>query len=135
MTAAYDFGDHHLYLFGAKPTTGVFDLNSSYSSQGDIIYGGGSWTAKRGTWVPNTEVRLFGLYYEDERDASDGGFGGLNNQTLRVWTAGFSSIGIYPCGKGNADLTLWAAYQWGDWPAVGSNLDHQAWAALVEAGY
>jgi hypothetical protein len=135
VTAAYDFGDHHLYLFGAKPTTGVFDLNSSYASQEEIIYGGASWTAKRGTWLPNTEVRLFGLYYEDERDASEGAFGGLDNQTLRVWTAGFSSVGIYPCGEGNADLTLWAAYQWGDWPALGPNLDHQAWAALVEGGY
>jgi hypothetical protein len=135
VSAAYDFGTNHLYLFAARPTTGVFDIDSSYSSQDNIIWGGGSWTLRRGTVERNTEVRLFGVYYEDERDAKDGGFGGLDNQTLRIWTTGFSSIGVYPCGEGNADLTLWAAYQWGDWPAVGSNLDHAAWAALAEAGY
>ncbi len=135
VTLGYDFGDQYLYLFVVKPTTGVFDINSSYASQGDILYGGLSWTVKRGAWIPDTEVRFYGIYYEDSRDAADGAFGGLNDQTLRVWSAGFSSMGIYPCGEGYADLTLAAAYQWGNWPAAGSDQNHRAWAGILEAGY
>jgi hypothetical protein len=131
VTAAYDMGGHHLYLFGAKPTTGVFDINSAYAGQNDILYGGASWTAKRGTLLPNTEIRVFGIGYRDDRDAPDGAFAGAVNEDIDVWNVGASLIGIYPCGAGNADLMLWGSFQWGDW----QDLDHQAWAALVEAGY
>ncbi len=134
VTASYDFGDYYLYAFGARPTTGVFDLDGSYSSQADILYGGATFTAKRGTWLPNTEVRLFGIAYRDDRDTSDGGLS--DTRALDVYTAGFSLIGVYPCGeRGNADLVLWGAYQWGSWPAMGNHLSQRAWAALAEAGY
>jgi hypothetical protein len=131
----YDLGDSVLYGYGAKPTTGVFEIERAYATQDDILHAGLTWTAKRGTLIDNTELRLFGTWYEDTRDSNDGAFGGLDNQTLKIWTTGFSSIGVYPCGSGNLDLTLWGAFQWGKWPAAGSNLDHEAWAAIAEAGY
>ena len=133
VSAAYDFGEHYLYLFGAKPTTGVFDLDSSYASQSDILYGGATFTAKRGAWLPNSEVRLFAIAYQDDRDTDDGGL--VSDDELDIYTLGASLIGVYPCGPGNADLVLWGAYQWGSWPIVGDDLDHRAWAAVVEAGY
>jgi hypothetical protein len=129
VVMAYDMGDLHLHLFGAKPTTGVFDLNSGYSSQNDILYGGVTLTAKRGAWMNNTEVRLFGLAYRDDRDAPDGGL--MVNDDLDVFTAGFSLLRIHPVGAGSYDVLLWGAYQWGDW--YGS--DHSAWAGIFETGY
>ncbi len=41
--------------------------------QNDILYGGASLTAKRGAWLRNTEDRLFGIAYRDDRDTDDGG--------------------------------------------------------------
>jgi hypothetical protein len=134
---SYDFGDYLLYGFAAKPTTGVFDINGAYSSQNDILYGGGTFTAKRDVWIPNTEVRLFGIAYKDDREVTDGfvppGFTPVTaaNEDVDVFTVGFSAIGIHPMGPGNLDLMLWGAYQWGDWV----DLDHQAFAGIFEAGY
>ena len=133
VSASYDFGDYHLYAWGAKPTTGVFDIDGAYSTQDDILYGGASFTAKRGTWLRDTEVRLFGIAYRDDRNTSDGGLD--DSRALNIYTGGFSLIGIYPYGDGNVDLTLWGAYQWGDWPIAGDHLSHSAWAGLAETGY
>jgi hypothetical protein len=128
-SASFDLGSHHLYAFAARPTTGVFDLNSSYAGQEGIGYGGLAWTAKRGAWLPDTEVQLFGLGYRDDRDVSDGGLSTAGD--VEVYTAGFSLVGVRPVGRGSFDLLLWGAYQWGDWYA----LDHRGYAALLEAGY
>lgn len=138
VSFSYDLGDWVAYGFGAKPTTGVFDIDSSYSSQNDILYGGLSLTAKRGTLLPNTEVRLFGIGYEDDRDPADGGRS--QRRDVDVYTLGFSAIGVHPAGAGSFDLLVWGAYQWGAFaspaaaPPYGSQ-SHSAWAALLEAGY
>jgi hypothetical protein len=131
LSVAWDLGGYHLYAFAARPTSGVFDLNSSYAGQNDIAYGGVSWTAKRGTWFPHTEVRLFGIAYRDDREASDGASGGAINEDLDVLTVGFSLVGVRPAGEGEADWLLWGAVQEGDW----YDLDHRAFALLAEAGY
>ena len=131
-SASYDLGGHHIYLFGARPTTGVFDFDHAYDDQEDIQYGGLTWTVRRGEWVPNTELRFFGIGYRDDRKIPDPALAGPTTGNVNVYTVGFSSIGIYPLGPGNADLLIWGAYQWGDWQG---SLDHQAWAALLEGGY
>jgi hypothetical protein len=128
-TLAYPMDGHHLYLFGAKPTTGVFDINSAYSSQQDIVLGGLSWTVERGTWVRDTEIRFFGIGYEDERSARDGG--GTPDEQREVWTAGVSAIGVYPLGRGDFDALFWGAVQYGDF----NDLDHRAFAFALELGY
>ena len=70
---AYDTEGYHLYFFGAQPTTGVFDISGGYKRQPDIAYGGASLTAKRGTWLRDTELRGFFLGYSDNRPVEDGG--------------------------------------------------------------
>jgi hypothetical protein len=135
LVASYDLGDYLFYAFGAKPTTGVFDISHSYASQPKITYGGASLTARRGAWHPDTEVRLFGLAFEDKRHMNDGGLS--DSRHVNVYTTGLSLLKVRPCGPGNADMLLWGAYQWGSWPVMGTSdtLSHSAWAALAEGGY
>ncbi len=120
-------GGHHLFAFAAQPTTGVFDIKDAYQRQNDITYGGLTWTVKRDTWVPGTELRVFGLGYADDRGVSDGG---LPN-SVTIYTGGVSVIGFYPVGPGTLDLLAWGAYQFGRF----NRLDHSAGAAILEAGY
>jgi hypothetical protein len=141
LAASYDLGDYLVYAFGARPTTGVFDVDDAYSTQDRITYGGATFTAKRGVWIDDTEVRLFGLGYEDKRHMRDGGLS--DNRSVNIYTVGFSMIGVRPCGEGNFDYLLWGAYQFGSYPDVtptgGANprnsLSQNAWAALAEFGY
>jgi hypothetical protein len=124
---AYDTGGYHLYFFGAQPTTGVFDISGAYKRQPDIAYGGASLTAKRGTWLRDTELRGFFLGYGDNRPPEDGG----KEKKVEVYTLGFSAIGVYPCGPGNFDVFAWAAGQAGRF----DGRDHWAGAGILELGY
>jgi hypothetical protein len=126
-TLSYDTDGYNFFAFGAMPTTGVFDINKGYRTQWDIVYGGFSVTAKRGTWLPNTEIRPFFVYYDDNRPMNDGG---LDNR-VGIASFGFSAIGVYELGPGLADLFLWGAGQGGKYNGV----DHWAGAGIVEAGY
>jgi hypothetical protein len=134
ISVAYDTGNgHHIYGFAARPTTGVFDIEDAYHRQDDINYGGVSWTVKRDTWIPNTELRLFGLAYDDDRSARHGG----RPDQVEVYTLGFSTIGVFPVGPGNVDVLVWGAYQFGDFTPPGrlNDLDHNAAAGIFEVGY
>jgi hypothetical protein len=141
LVASYDFGDYLVYAFGARPTTGVFAIDDAYSTQDRITYGGASFTARRGVWIDDTEVRLFGLGYQDSRHIRDGGLS--DNRSVSIYTAGFSLIGVYPVEGGNVDVLLWGAYQFGSYPDVTptggadprNSLSQNAWAALAELGY
>lgn len=125
--ASWDLGAHHLRAFGARPTTGVFAVADAYRPLRDIFFGGGVWTIKRGTWLPNTELSVFGIGYEDDRSASEGGISG----GVEVYTAGGSWLGIYPLGPGKVDTLVWLAGQTGEY----MHRDHLAGAAVLEAGY
>ncbi|UCE85300.1 MAG: alginate export family protein [Deltaproteobacteria bacterium] len=127
LSTAYDFGDHHLYAFAARPTTGVFDADDAYHRQDGITYGGLQWTVKRDVAIPDTELRFFALDYDDDRSTRDGGLA----SAVHVYTVGLSSIGIYPVGPGNFDLFAWFAGQWGRY----DGLDHLAAAGILEVGY
>jgi hypothetical protein len=125
---SYDTGaGHHLYGFAAQPTTGVFEVRDAYERQDDITYGGLTWTVKRDTWLPNTEIRLFGLVYDDKRSVGDGGL----PDSVTVYSGGAAVVGIYPIGPGSLDVLGWGAYQFGRY----NGLDHSAGAAILEAGY
>ena len=126
-TLSYDSDAYHLYLFGANPTTGVFDIHKAYQHQSDLILAGAQLTAKRGTWLSNTEVRPFFLAYRDRRTASEAG----TDQDIDIYTFGFSSIGVYEMGPGLADLFVWGAGQFGEF----NGRDHAAGAGIFEAGY
>jgi hypothetical protein len=143
VSAAYDMGDYHLFAWGGEPTKGVFDIDGAYGRQKDIEYGGFSFTSKRGTWIDDTEVRVFGIYYKDKRQTNDGGLS--NSEDLELYTGGFSVLGVRKLGEGNFDYLLWGAYQWGDMPCSSAstctpfnstrNLSHSAWAGIAEVGY
>jgi len=124
---SYDWNGYNFYGFAGKPTTGVFDHVTAYRSQSDIVYGGLSVTAKRGTWFENTEIRPFFLGYNDDRPIRDGGL----PKEVEVYTLGVSAIGIYPLGPGNLDVLLWGAGQAGAY----NGATHLAYAAILEAGY
>jgi hypothetical protein len=127
LALAADLGGHHVFGFVARPTTGVFDVDSAYRTQHDINYGGLSWTVKRDTWLEATELRFFALGYGDDRSTSHGGL----SKGVEVYTAGASLIGIHPLGPGKADVLVWLAGQLGDY----DGLDHRAAAGIVEVGY
>jgi len=134
---AYETDAYHLFVFGANPTTGVFDIHKAYEHQSNLVHGGVQLTAKRGTWLPNTEVRTFFLGYRDGRPAREAGSNDGQNvvttgaMDIDIYTFGFSSIGVYPLGAGLADLFVWGAGQLGEF----NGRDHAAGAGIFEAGY
>jgi len=123
----YDTDRFNNYAFAASPTTGVFEQDGGYRRQKNIYYGGLSSTAKRDTWVRNTEFRGFFLGYGDDRHTKDGGL----PDSVEIYTVGGSLIGIYPVGPGNLDVLLWGAGQVGRY----NGTDHAAAAAIAEFGY
>jgi hypothetical protein len=122
--------------FVAQPTTGVFDIDSGYGFQSDVLVGALDLVARRGSWLPNTELAAFFVGFRDHRDpvVVAGLFGDID-----VYTLGVQSLGIYPLGPGSLDVTLWLAYQFGDYvndtPSGVRRLDQRAWAVIGELGY
>ncbi len=127
ITLGWDLGDYQLFGFAAQPTSGVFEVENAYRSLHGIVYEGATLAAKRGTWLPNTEVTGFGIAYQDTRDLDDAGI----PHGLSLFTFGASGLGVYPLGPGKVDLLLWGALQYGSYGL----LNHSAWALLAEAGY
>ena len=109
IVADWDTGAHYLHAFAARPTTGVFAVETAYRPLRDVRYAGGSWTVKRGSWLPDTELGVFGLAYEDERDPDEGGLA----HGLQVYTLGAHWLGVYALGPGKLDAVLWGAGQFG----------------------
>jgi hypothetical protein len=125
--AGVDLGGHYVSGFFLQPTTGVFDIDSEYHRNKGIYVGGAAWTVKRDTWLPSTDLGAFALYYEDNRDREDGGLA----HGLELYTIGAQAVGILPAGPGRFDWLALAAGQWGKY----DDLDHQAYAGLLELGY
>ncbi len=128
VDAGVQIGGHLLHAFAAQPTTGVFAIDDAYEPLRELRIGGASWTVTRGTWLEGTELGLFALVHDDERDPADGGLAGGE---VEVYTLGGHWLGVYPLGPGVVDLVLWAAGQLGDF----AGLDHRAAAGIVELGY
>jgi hypothetical protein len=127
VAAGLGLAGHQLFAFAARPTTGVFAVETAYRPLHGIRYAGGSWTVKRDTWLPDTELSLFGIAYEDEREPEAGGLA----HGIDVYTLGAHWLGVYPLGPGRLDALLWAAGQLGDY----DDLDHRAGALIAELGY
>ena len=127
IVADWDTGAHYLHAFAARPTTGVFAVETAYRPLRGVRYAGGSWTVKRGSWLPDTELGVFGLAYEDERDPDEGGLA----HGLQVYTLGAHWLGVYALGPGKLDAVLWGAGQFGSY----NDLDQRAGALIAELGY
>jgi hypothetical protein len=126
-TLGWDLGKHHLFGFAGRPVQGVFAVDDAYETLSRVRLTGGSWTVKRGTLMPDSELGLFALAYEDGREVSNGGL----PDDVDVWTLGAHCLGVYPLGKGKLDALFWLAAQGGDY----DDLDHSAHAWLAELGY
>lgn len=127
ITGGYDFPGHRVDGFVARPTTGVFEVDRGMRPLHDVSYGGAIWTVKRDTLLPDTELSLFGLVYDDERPVDEGGLA----DGVRVYTFGASWLGVYDVGPGRLDALLWVAAQTGDFDGD----DHRAAAGLAEVGW
>jgi len=127
FAAGMDLSGVELLGFGARPTQGVFEVEGAYRPLHDIFVGGGSVTVERGTWLPNDELGIFAIYYDDERPTSRGGLA----DDVEITTLGAHWLGVHACGPGSFDALLWAAVQSGDY----DGLDHFASAGILELGY
>lgn len=125
--AGWALAGTQLYGFAARPTTGVFAVDTAYRPLHDIWLGGASVTAKRGTLAENGELSVFGLYYDDDRPTDRGGLA----DGIAIYTVGASWLSIHPLGPGKIDALLFGAVQVGDY----NDLDQRAGAALIELGY
>ena len=120
----------------ARPTTGVFKLDSNDNVDAtQFLYGAYSKPFTGG------EGRLFGLIYEDGREATNGksikvdnrplAARTLDNDRIRTYTLGANAIKVLNTGGGKVDLLAWGALQGGDW----GRLNQKANAFALEAGY
>lgn len=120
----------------ARPTAGVFQLDSNDNIDAtQFLYGAYSKPFGGG------EGRIFGLIYEDGRQA----FGGksiktdnrpialrrADNNRIRDYTLGANAIKVLNTSGGKVDLLAWGALQGGDW----GKLKQSANAFALEAGY
>ncbi len=114
--------------YGSKVLAGGTEYGGAMSPLDDVDVLGGSVTVKKDALLRGTEIRIFEIFYHDDREVTREIAAG----SLDIHAAGASVVGLYPGpGPGLADLLLWGCYQWGDWGST----DHAAYAALAEAGY
>jgi hypothetical protein len=136
FSLAYDQPSYNVTLSAAHPTQGGFNVHGQDQiSHVDLAYG--ALTAKKGTLLPDTEARLFYLYYGDDRSVQPVDNRPLalrpklNQDSLAISTIGAHWLTVAKLGPGSVDALLWGAYQFGDW----GNLNHSAYAVAAEAGY
>lgn len=115
------------------PTEGGFDVDGQEAIEDvDLFYS--SFTIKKSSLIPNTEMRFFYIYYDDDRRVSqrvDNTMLPAEKADIEIHTLGFNAVGIYGFGPGEIDMVLWSAFQFGDW----YEQDHGAYAVATEVGY
>jgi hypothetical protein len=132
----YDDPALNVTLSATHPTQGGFVVDAMDEiSHIDLAYG--AVTSKKGALLPDTEARLFYLYYGDNRNVQPtdnrplAQRPKLSQDALALSTIGTHFLTTQKLGPGTLDGVLWGAYQFGDW----GNLDHSAWAVTPEIGY
>ena len=124
------FSTQKLYVdgFAAKVLAGGPEYGSAMSPLDEVSLLGASLIAKKDAFLRGTELRIFEIYYHDDRKIAKA-FAG---DGLEIHSFGASLVGVYPgMGPGLVDLIVWGCYQWGDWGTT----DHSAYAVLSELGY
>ena len=118
-----------------RPTRGIFDLKGSDQlSKVTTVYA--SWTFSPD---PQTDARVFALYYRDSRKPPQ--VVKLDNRPLTIRQADSEPISILTLGghilralpdnRGQTDFLAWGAWQFGDW----GQLKHRAFAISTEFGH
>lgn len=132
----YDDPSLNVSLTATHPTQGGFNINAQDQiSHIDLAYG--AVTSKKGALLPDTEARLFYLYYGDDRNVTPADNRplakrpNLSKDPLAISTFGTHFLTVQKFGAGAFDGVLWGAYQFGDW----TNLQQNAWAVTPEIGY
>jgi len=127
VTAAYDRERWNLFGFGARVLAGGVDYDDAFEQLDGVDVYGAVFTAKRGWWLPESEVRVISILERDARPSTKASLG----DRLLIDALGASLVGLYPRGHGAVDLMLWAAYERGDYGAQ----SHSAAAFIAEGGY
>ncbi len=120
-------------IVGAFPTRGVFQVDGWGVMKTTFAYA--SVTRELPGSKGSAEWRLFGIYYDDWRDAPKTDNRPLaarqaDSKPIRIGTAGAHFLHSAQTPLGTTDLTLWAALQFGRWGV----LDQRAAAFVVEGG-
>jgi hypothetical protein len=123
-------------LFGGMPTKGVFDLDGGTTLE-DVKVGYAAVTQphRHGRFIG--ETRLFGLYYQDDRegvvktDNRPAPARAADTENVNITTIGGHALGVWDTSHGKVDGLLWAAGQFGEF----GKLDHRAYAFAAEAGF
>ncbi|MBL8984032.1 MAG: alginate export family protein [Gemmatimonadetes bacterium] len=118
----------------ARPTSGVFTaVEAGHTLDVNLAYG--AWGRGFGSGAREADVRLFGIWYDDNRATIPTDNRPLATRTsasreIAVQTAGGHLVASLPNGSVSYDLMLWAAAQRGTW----SGLDHRGYGLATEAG-
>lgn len=127
-----NFGNLTLAAF--RPTQGGFEEVAG-TTINEIDTYIAAWTVPSGQWLPHNEVQLFFYKVDDERPVTgrpdNSGRGAPNGVNLDVNNFGFSVVGAYPVGQGEADSLVWVSLQNGSW----YEQQHRASALALEGGY
>lgn len=131
---AYDQPGFNVHSIITHPTQGGFENDAQKTINGiDLFTLTG--TMKYDKWIPNTEGRLFYIYYEDDRNvtapADNTGASVLDRGDIKINTFGMHLLNTVKVEHGVFDGLIWAAYQTGDW----ADVDHKAWAWDIEGGF
>jgi len=130
---SYDHKKFNIMAGITRPTQGGFEVDAGDEIEDlDLLYS--SFTIKKSELIPDTELRIFYIYYDDDRNVTqrvDNTLSPASNVDIRIHTLGFNSVGIYKLGHGEMDFLLWTALQFGDW----YELDHEAYGFAAEIGY
>jgi len=133
---AYDRPSWNVTAMGSVPTQGAFEVSANTELE-RIALAYGALTLKRLPSGPPIHGRLFYLYYHDGRrvtvktDNRPLGARELDHDAIDISTIGGDAVTAVELGPGIVDGLLWAAIQAGKW----GELDHQAWALVVQTGY
>ena len=117
----------NLSLFGANVLKGGVDFDDGYEWLDSVFVFGGAFTLKKDVFVKGTELRVFNVFYFDNRTPAKTVAGG----SLKINSTGVSVLGVYGFGPGELDVVGWFAVQTGKF----GELDQKAVGFIGEIGY
>ncbi len=134
-TGSFTRGPLNFTIMASHPTQGGFDLaGMKEMDKIDLLYAAINLT--RPEFAPNSDARLFYIYYSDGRgllktDNRPAAIRAADHQDIFIHTEGGHWVHVLPTSAGPIDFLAWGAVQQGEWGL----LDHFAWRFDLEAGW